>query len=124
MIAMEGALLIIAMLMLSPMSGRGHFVQLMLPYAVLLAACIKDHRTRWLGAGVLGVSFLLCTGIPRDIVPRGWTEFMRMHSDIAWGTLVLLIYSAVIIRSPRRWGIVRVEKPIAVVARSPDEALA
>lgn len=32
MIAIEGSLLIIAMLMLSPMSGRGHFVQLMLPY--------------------------------------------------------------------------------------------
>lgn len=124
MIALEGALLIIAMLMLSPMSGRGHFVQLTLPYAVLIAACIKDHRTRWLGIGVLGVSFLLCTGIPRDIVPRSWTEFMRMHSDIAWGTLVLLIYPAAIMWSPQRWGIARAGKPTATTVRSPDKALA
>ncbi|MDB5634094.1 MAG: hypothetical protein JWR49_2949 [Tardiphaga sp.] len=108
MIAVEGSLLIIAMLMLSPMSGRGHFVQLMLPYCVLVAAWIKDRKTAWLGATVLGVSFILCTGIPRDIVPRAYTEFMRMHSDIAWGTLVLIVYLAAITWNPQRWGIARV----------------
>ncbi|WP_172980276.1 glycosyltransferase family 87 protein [Tardiphaga sp. P9-11] len=107
MIAIEGSLLIIAMLMLSPMSGRGHFVQLMLPYCVLVAACIRDLQTRWLGIAVLGLSFVLCTGIPRDIVPRAFTEFMRMHSDIGWGTLVLTVYLATIVRYPHRWGIAR-----------------
>jgi hypothetical protein len=108
MIAVEGALLIIAMLMLSPMSGRGHFVQLMLPYTVLVAAVMTDRQTRWLGVTVLAASVLLCTGIPRDIVPQAWTEFMRMHSDIAWGTLVLIVYLATIVWSPQRWGIARV----------------
>jgi hypothetical protein len=116
MIAVEGSLLIIAMLMLSPMSGRGHFVQLMLPYCVLVAAWIKDRRTAWLGAAVLGVSFILCTGIPRDIVPRAYTEFMRMHSDIAWGTLVLIVYLAAITWNPQRWGIARVRPNALPVA--------
>lgn len=116
MIAVEGSLLIIAMLMLSPMSGRGHFVQLMLPYSVLVAAWIRDRHTAWLGAMVLGLSFILCTGIPRDIVPRAYTEFMRMHSDIAWGTLVLVIYLATIVWYPRRWGIARVKAPANDVA--------
>ena len=81
MVLIEGSLLVIAMLMLSPMSGRGHFVQLMLPYAVLVAAAIKDKSTVWLGVIVLGLSFVLCTTIPRDIVPRAYNEFI-MHSDI------------------------------------------
>ncbi|MEH2470192.1 hypothetical protein V1281_000561 [Nitrobacteraceae bacterium AZCC 2161] len=116
MIAVEGSLLIIAMLMLSPMSGRGHFVQLMLPYCVLVAAWIKDRHTAWLGAAMLGVSFILCTGIPRDIVPRAYTEFMRMHSDIAWGTLVLIVYLAAIVWNPQRWGIARVRPDAQPVA--------
>jgi alpha-1,2-mannosyltransferase len=116
MIAVEGSLLIIAMLMLSPMSGRGHFVQLILPYCVLVAAWIKDRHTAWLGAAMLGVSFILCTGIPRDIVPRAYTEFMRMHSDIAWGTLVLIVYLAAIVWNPQRWGIARVRPDAQPVA--------
>ncbi|CAN0489251.1 unnamed protein product [Phaeothamnion confervicola] len=32
-----------------------------------------------------------------------------MHSDIAWGTLVLVIYLATIVWYPRRWGIARVK---------------
>ncbi|MDB5619187.1 MAG: hypothetical protein JWQ24_3425 [Tardiphaga sp.] len=107
LIAVEGSLLFIAMLMLSPMSGRGHFVTLMLPYCVLVAACIKDNRTKWLGVAVLVLSFFLGTGIPRDIAPRGWTEFMRMHSDISWGTLVLIVYLAMLMIFPQRWGIAR-----------------
>lgn len=110
MIAVEGSLLIIAMLMLSPMSGRGHFVQLMLPYAVLVAAVIKDRVTPWLGSIVLAASFILCTTIPRDIVPRAYNEFMRMHSDITWGTLVLVIYLAAIVWCPQCWGIRQTSK--------------
>lgn len=119
LIPVEGSLLIIAMLMLSPMSGRGHFVQLLLPYYVLVAAWFKDSQTKWLGTVVLAASFILCTGIPRDIVPRALTEFMRMHSDIAWGTLVLIVYLAAIVMSPQRWGIARAREE----DRSPDQTL-
>jgi hypothetical protein len=105
MIAVEGSLLIIAMLMLSPMSGRGHFVQLMLPYCILVAACLVDQRTKAFGIGTLVVSFIFCTGIPRDIAPKAFNLFMTMHSDITWGTLVLLPYLAIIAMRAADWQI-------------------
>jgi hypothetical protein len=122
LIAVEGSLLIIAMLMLSPMSGRGHFVTLMLPYCVLVAAVIKDRQTKWLGVIVLIVTFILGTGIPRDIVPRGWTEFMRMHSDISWSTLVLIVYFAVLMISPQRWAIARTNHNVSPRRSVPHRA--
>ncbi len=112
LIPIEGSLLIIAMLMLSPMSGRGHFVTLILPYYVLTAAWFKDKQTVWLGTVVLAVTFVLCTGIPRDIVPRAFTEYMRVHSDIAWGTLVLIVYLAALVWTPQRWGFLRAGKAV------------
>jgi hypothetical protein len=105
MIPIEGALLIISMLMLSPMTGRSHFVGLLLPYYLIIAAVIRDRKTAWIGIACLVLSFSL-SGIPREIVPRALSEFMRMHSDIVYATLVLMVYFAVIIRSPERWGIV------------------
>ncbi len=105
LVPVEVSLLIIAMLMLSPMTSRTHFVNLMLPYYLLTAAWLKDATTKRLGAAVLILSFIGCTGIPRDLVPRSFTEFMRDHNDIMLGTLVLIVYLAVVIRFPQRWGI-------------------
>ena len=104
MIPIEGALLIISMLMLSPMTGRSHFVGFLLPYYLIVAAVIRDRKTAWIGIACLVLSFSL-SGIPREIVPRAFSEFMRMHSDIVYATLILIVYFAVIIRSPERWGI-------------------
>jgi Glycosyltransferase family 87 len=104
MIPIEGALLIISMLMLSPMTGRSHYVGLLLPYYLIIAAVIRDQKTAWIGITCLVLSFSL-SGIPREIVPRAFSEFMRMHSDIIYATLVLIVYFAIMIRSPERWGI-------------------
>ena len=104
MIPIEGALLIISMLMLSPMTGRSHFVGFLLPYYLIVAAVIRDRKTAWIGIACLVLSFSL-SGIPREIVPRAFSEFMGMHSDIIYATLVLIVYFAVIIKSPERWGI-------------------
>ena len=105
LIPVEVCLLIIAMLMLSPMTSRTHFVNLIFPYFLLAAALIKDRQTKWLGATVLFLSFAGCTGIPRDLVPKGFTEYARDHNDILLGTLVLIIYLAAIIFRPIQWGI-------------------
>jgi hypothetical protein len=45
---MEGSVLLIAMLMLSPMTSRSHYVALLLPYMTLLALNFRNERT---GAG-------------------------------------------------------------------------
>ncbi len=105
LIPVEVCLLIIAMLMLSPMTSRTHFVNLILPYFLLAAAWLKDRHTKWLGSSVLVLSFAGCTGIPRDLVPAGFTEFARDHNDIMLGTLVLIVYLAAIIFRPGQWGI-------------------
>jgi alpha-1,2-mannosyltransferase len=105
LVPVDVCLLIIAMLMLSPMSSRTHFVNLTLPYFLLVAAWMKDRHTKWLGGAVLLLSFAGCTGIPRDLVPKGFTEFMRDHNDILLGTLVLIVYLAVIIFRPWQWGV-------------------
>ena len=107
LIPVEVCLLIIAMLMLSPMTSRTHFVNLILPYFLLSAALIKDRQTKWLGATVLFLSFAGCTGIPRDLVPKGFTEFARDHNDIMLGTLVLIVYLAAVVFRPMQWGIGR-----------------
>jgi len=105
LIPVEACVLVIAMLMLSPMTSRTHFVNLVLPYFVLVAACLRDGQTRRLGVAVLVLSFVGCTGIPRDLVPRAFTDFMRAHHDIVAGTLVLLVYLTVIVALPRRFGL-------------------
>jgi len=105
LIPVDACLLIIAMLMLSPMTSRSHFVNLLLPFFVLVAAWLKDRHTPRLGATVLILSFIGGTGIPRDLAPRALTDFMRDHDDIMWGTLVLIVYLATLIFYPKNWGI-------------------
>ncbi len=112
MIPIEGALLIISMLMLSPMTGRGHFVAFLLPYYLVVAGVMRDRKTAWIGIASLVLSFSL-SGIPREIVPRAFSDFMRMHSDIVYATVALIVYLAVIITSPARWGILPSRPPEA-----------
>jgi hypothetical protein len=50
------------------MTGRGHYVELLLPYYLVVAGMLMDKRNGWFGIAALGVSFSL-SGIPREIVP-------------------------------------------------------
>lgn len=104
LVPIDGAILIIAMLMLSPMSSRDHFVALLLPYYLIVAGLLRGQRSASIGLACLVLSFIL-TGIPREIVPRAYSEFMRMHSDTVYGTIILLIYLGLMLRKPFRWGI-------------------
>ena len=102
-IAIDGSLLLISMLMLSPMTSRTHYVTLTLPYYVLVLAWIRDRRFRILGGGVLFLGFLFSAGFQRDIVPFAIVDFFRRHEDGIAAALVLLIYFGVIITNPRCW---------------------
>ena len=61
MIGIDGSILLIAMLMLSPMTSRSHYIFLVLPYTLLTMVMLRDQSTRALGAIVLAVSFVLLT---------------------------------------------------------------
>ena len=96
-IAIDGSLLLIAMLMLSPMTSRSHYVALLLPYMTLLAANQRDQHNRGLGRAVLAISFILVTLTGNDAVGQAITVWAYRHSTIVLGTLVLLVYFAVLV---------------------------
>ncbi len=104
LIAIDGAVLIIAILMLSPMSSRDHFVSLILPYYLIVAGAMRAQQAPFIGVTILVLSFWF-TGIPREIVPHAYSEFVKMHSDSVYATLLLLVYLGMMIRSPQSWGI-------------------
>jgi Glycosyltransferase family 87 len=96
-IAIDGSLLLISMLMLSPMTSRSHYVALILPYTALIALGFRDNHTRNLGLAVLAASFLLVTLSGNDLVGQGFTDWAYRHSAMALGTLGLLIYFAALV---------------------------
>ena len=96
-IAIDGSLLLIAMLMLSPMTSRSHYVALLLPYMTLLALNWRDRETAALGRAVLAISFFLVTLAGNDAVGQTVTVWAYRHSAIVLGTLALLLYFAVLV---------------------------
>ena len=101
-IAIDGSLLVISMLMLSPMTSRSHYVVLLLPYMTLVTLWFRDDRTRNLGSAVLAASFVLATLTSNDAVGEAVTVWAYGHSFLVLGTLVLLIYFAVLVIRRRR----------------------
>lgn len=96
-IAIDGSLLLMAMLMLSPMTSRSHYVALLLPYMTLLAHNWRDRRTAGVGRAVLLASFALVTLTGNDAVGEAFTIWAYRHSAMVLGTLVLLIYCAALV---------------------------
>jgi hypothetical protein len=96
-IAIDSSLLLIAMLMLSPMTSRSHYVALLLPYMTLVALNMRDKHTANLGRAVLGVSFALVTLAGNDAVGQAFTVWAYRHSAMVLGALVLLIYFAALV---------------------------
>jgi alpha-1,2-mannosyltransferase len=96
-IAIDGSLLLISMLMLSPMTSRSHYIDLMLPYMVVVAFGLRDERTLTLGRIVLWLSFFLATATSNDIVGQTITDWAYGHSFLVLGALVLLVYFAVMV---------------------------
>jgi len=96
-IGIDGSILVIAMLMLSPMTSRSHYVVLVLPYTVLLWVWIRDETTRRVGSAVLAASFILATATSNDVAGQTLTEWSYGHSFLVLGALVLLIYIAVVV---------------------------
>ena len=107
LVAVDGALLVVSALLLTPVSSQSHFVGLMLPYALLAAALIKDGSARVFYAAMLLASFVLATATSNDLVGRSFTGWALWNSLPVYGTLVLvvplavLIWSGSVLRQPR-----------------------
>jgi hypothetical protein len=120
-VAIDGSLLLIAMLMLSPMTSRSHYVALLLPYMTLVGLNMRDQHATNLGRAVLGVSFTLVTLAGNDAVGQNFTIWAYQHSAMVLGTLVLLIYftALVIDRSHKEQQIVHYRRASAALKLLP-----
>ncbi|HML07413.1 MAG TPA: glycosyltransferase family 87 protein [Xanthobacteraceae bacterium] len=124
-IAVDGSLLLISMLMLSPMTSRSHYIALLLPYMTLVTLGFRDERTANLGRAVMAASFVLVTLTSNDAVGQAVTEWAYGHSFLVLGTLVLLIYFAVlVIRRYRNDRLAHLPPVQPSIDRTPDAAVA
>jgi len=100
LLAVDASILLIATLMLSPMTSRSHYVVLVLPCVVLSMVVLRDQATRRIGIAVMAVSFFFLTASSNDLVGQTVTNYAYAHSYLVIGAMVLLIYIAVIVWNP------------------------
>jgi hypothetical protein len=110
MLAIDASILLIAMLMLSPMTSRSHYEVLVLPYVMLSMVVLRDRVTHKLGIAVLAVSFFFLTATSNDVVGKPLSDWAYFHSFLVIGALTLMIYIAVIVWEP---AVLREAKPFA-----------
>jgi glycosyl transferase family 87 len=97
LIAVDGSILLVGMLALSPISSRYHFVLLMLPFALLVGASLCDTRVRTLGVTTLFATFMLTMGISNDLTGAAIAEYAHAHGFLLMGALILFIPLAAIV---------------------------
>jgi len=90
-VVLDGALLIIGMLLLSPMSSKSHFVVLMLPFMVITAYMVTDQRLR---TGLILASVLSCALnnlTSKDLVGRQLSVMAGYWGSVTLGTITLAL---------------------------------
>lgn len=97
LIAVDGGLLIVSALLLTPVSSQSHFVGLILPYAIISAALIRQPRLRGLYAAMAALSFVLATATSNDAAGKALTHWALWSSLPVYGTLILTVPLAVLI---------------------------
>jgi len=88
---LDGSLLIIGMLLLSPMSSKSHFVALMLPFMVITAYMMTDPRLR---TGLILTSVLSCALnnlTSKDLVGRQLSDMAGYWGSVTLGTITLAL---------------------------------
>src|SRR5499427_8794451 len=93
-VAIDTAVLVIAMLALSPMTSRYHYIFVLPAVILATAATIADPRMRRLGTSVLVGSFLLRAGTSNDLVGERITDFAYTYGFMPLGAIALYIIFA------------------------------
>jgi hypothetical protein len=97
LIGVDGALLVVSALLLTPVSSQSHFVALLLPYALIAAAAVKDPPMRLFYGVMLALSFVLATATSNDAAGRSLTAWALWSSLPVYGTLILIAPLGVLI---------------------------
>ena len=90
-VVLDGSLLVIGMLLLSPMSSKSHFVVLMLPFMVITAYMMTDQRLRM---GLILTSVLSCALnnlTSQDLVGRQLAVMAGYWGSVTLGTITLAL---------------------------------
>ena len=90
-VVLDGSLLVIGMLLLSPMSSKSHFVVLMLPFMVITAYMMTDQRLR---TGLILTSVLSCALnnlTSQDLVGRQLAVMAGYWGSVTLGTITLAL---------------------------------
>jgi len=96
-VAIDTVVLLIAMLALSPMTSRYHYIFVLPAVILATAATIADPRMRRLGTSVLVVSFLLRAGTSNDIAGQRLTDFAYTYGFMPLGAIALyIIFGAIL----------------------------
>ena len=93
-VAVDTAVLLIAMLALSPMTSRYHYIFVLPAVILATAATMADSRMRRLGTYVLVASFLLRAGTSNDLVGQRITDFAYTYGFMPLGAIALYIIFA------------------------------
>src|SRR5215472_9020803 len=90
-VAIDTMVLLIAMLALSPMTSRYHYIFVLPAVILATAATIADPRMRTLGSYVLVASFLLRAGTSNDLAGQRLTDFAYTYGFMPLGAIALYI---------------------------------
>jgi alpha-1,2-mannosyltransferase len=96
-VAIDGSILAISMLLLSPMTSRYHFILLVLPYMTVVGLGIRDGSLRASAIVTLIVSFVLGTATSNDVAGEFLTDWSYEHNFLVYSALVLLVFFAYVI---------------------------
>jgi hypothetical protein len=101
-VAIDGSLLLISMLLLSPMTSQSHHIALILPVFAIAAIWLKGDGTLRRTAGILLIaSFVLTNASSRDIVGRTVTLWAKEYRLIVFNALLLAAFFAVLAFRPQ-----------------------
>src|ERR1700758_923130 len=96
-VAIDTAVLLIAMLALSPMTSRYHYIFVLPAVILATAATMADPRMRRLGTYVLVVSFLLRAGTSNDLAGQRITDIAYTYGFMPLGAIALyIIFGAIL----------------------------
>ena len=96
-VAIDTAVLLIAMLALAPMTSRYHYIFVLPAVILATAATLADPRIRTLGTYVLVASFLLRAGTSNDLAGQRITDFAYTYGFMPLGAIVLyIIFGAIL----------------------------
>jgi len=90
-VAIDTAVLLIAMLALSPMTSRYHYIFVLPAVILATAGTMADPRLRTLGTYVLTASFLLRAGTSNDLVGQRITDIAYSYGFMPLGAIALYI---------------------------------